>query len=100
MLGRQISSRIEGLSRGGRQNGSEFTSEILTDGQDDRNDYRAPETDSTKKNNDLIVERDGGEERINGDPEAHNQHGSYDSDPSDDRPTAKESCQKAYIIEK
>jgi len=56
MLGRQISSRIEGLCRGGRQNGSKFTSEILTDSQDDRNDYRAPETDSAKKNNDFVIE--------------------------------------------
>ena len=92
MLGRQISSRIEGLCRGSRQNGPKSTGGILTDSQDDRNDYRAPETDSAKKNNDLIVERDGGEERINGDPEAHNQHGSYNSDPSDDRPAAKEPC--------
>ena len=62
---------------------------MLTDSQDDRNDYRGPKTDSAEKNNGLVIERSGGEERISSDPEAHNQHGSYDSDPSDDRPAAK-----------
>lgn len=89
MLGRKTSSRIEGLCRGGRQNNSKFTSEILTNCQDNRNDYGRPETDSAEKNNGLVIEREGGEERISGDPEAHNQHGSDDSDPSNDRPAAK-----------
>lgn len=92
MLGRKTSARIEGLCRGGRQNDSKFTSEILTNSQDDCNDYRGPETDSAEKNNGFVIERDGGEERISGDPEAHNQHGSYDGDPSDDRPAAKRLC--------
>lgn len=61
----------------------------LTDSQDDRNYHCGPATDSAEKNDDFVIERHGGEERVDGDPEAHSQHISHDSDPSDDRPAAK-----------
>jgi hypothetical protein len=64
----------------------DFTGETLTDSQHDRNHNRGPKTNSTEKNDDFIIERSCVEERIDGNPEAHNQHGSHNSDPGDDRP--------------
>ena len=89
MLERQISSQIEGLCKAVVSPISKLASKIFTDSQDDRNHNRSPETDSAEKNDDFVIERNGVEERIDGDPEAHEQHGPHNSDPSNDGPAAK-----------